>query len=67
MVHVNFGLVEGMSNRKGNVFFLEDIIDGAKKAMHDVMRKNESKIRSNPRPQKEQLIHSQSQPSLFKT
>lgn len=43
MVHVNFGLVEGMSTRKGNVVFLEDIIDGAKEAMHDVMRKNESK------------------------
>lgn len=43
MVHVNFGMVEGMSTRKGNVVFLEDIIDGAKETMHDVMRKNESK------------------------
>lgn len=41
--HVNFGLVMGMSTRKGTVVFLEDILDEAKETMHEVMRKNEAK------------------------
>ncbi|KAG2237721.1 hypothetical protein BDF21DRAFT_360866 [Thamnidium elegans] len=41
--HVNFGMVLGMSTRKGTVVFLEDILEEAKETMHDVMRKNEKK------------------------
>ena len=41
--HVKFGLVEGMSTRKGEVVFLKDILDEAKHRMMDVMREKESK------------------------
>ncbi len=43
MLHVNFGMVLGMSTRKGNVVFLEDILDDAKEVMHATMRQNEDK------------------------
>jgi len=42
-LHVNFGMVLGMSTRKGTVVFLDDILQEAKERMHDVMRKNEDK------------------------
>jgi len=41
--HVNFGMVLGMSTRKGTVVFLDDILAEAKERMHEVMRKNEEK------------------------
>lgn len=41
--HINFGMVLGMSTRKGTVVFLDDILQEAKERMHDVMRKNEDK------------------------
>ncbi|KAI8647713.1 hypothetical protein BD408DRAFT_439151 [Parasitella parasitica] len=41
--HVNFGMVLGMSTRKGTVVFLEDILEEAKNTMHEVMKKNEKK------------------------
>ncbi|CEI95983.1 hypothetical protein RMCBS344292_10155 [Rhizopus microsporus] len=41
--HVNFGMVLGMSTRKGTVVFLEDILEEAKETMHEVMRRNEAK------------------------
>jgi len=41
--HVNFGLVHGMSTRKGTVVFLEEIIKEAQSVMHDQMKKNEVK------------------------
>ncbi|KAI8904377.1 hypothetical protein EDD86DRAFT_213251 [Gorgonomyces haynaldii] len=41
--HINFGMIEGMSTRKGNVVFLEDILDQTKEEMHNVMKKNEQK------------------------
>ncbi|BGP45732.1 arginyl-tRNA synthetase [Rhodotorula kratochvilovae] len=41
--HVNFGMVQGMSTRKGTAVFLEQILDESKRVMHDVMRKNEVK------------------------
>lgn len=41
--HVNFGMVLGMSTRKGTVVFLDDILQEAKERMHDVMKKNEDK------------------------
>jgi arginyl-tRNA synthetase len=41
--HVSFGMVKGMSTRKGTVKFLDDIINTVKDVMLDVMRKNEKK------------------------
>ncbi|ANB11171.1 arginine--tRNA ligase [Sugiyamaella lignohabitans] len=41
--HVNFGMVQGMSTRKGTVVFLDNILEETKDAMHDVMKKNEAK------------------------
>lgn len=41
--HVNFGMVLGMSTRKGTAVFLDHILEEAKENMHDVMRRNEAK------------------------
>ncbi|ELA46757.1 arginine-tRNA ligase [Vavraia culicis subsp. floridensis] len=41
--HISFGMVNGLSTRKGNLVFLEDIIDAAKEAMHNTMIKNKAK------------------------
>lgn len=41
--HVNFGMVQGMSTRKGTVVFLDTILEETKEKMHEVMRKNEVK------------------------
>lgn len=41
--HVNFGLVLGMSTRKGTVKFLDDILKDVGDHMHEVMKKNETK------------------------
>ena len=41
--HINFGMVQGMSTRKGTVKFLDDILKDVGEKMHDVMRVNESK------------------------
>ena len=41
--HISYGLVEGMSTRKGTVVFLEQILDATKEEMHNVMKKNEVK------------------------
>lgn len=41
--HVSFGMVKGMSTRKGTVKFLDDIIQTVKDVMLDVMKKNEKK------------------------
>lgn len=43
VTHLNFGMVGGMSTRKGNVVFLEDILDETRDKMHEVMKKNEVK------------------------
>lgn len=42
--HVNYGMVEGMSTRKGNVEFLEDIIDEARNVMLNKMKDNKDKF-----------------------
>ncbi|KAJ2383260.1 arginyl-tRNA synthetase, partial [Coemansia sp. RSA 2611] len=44
-VHINYGLVKGMSTRKGNVVFLDDVLQESKEKMHEVMRANEAKYR----------------------
>ncbi|KAK9456332.1 hypothetical protein V1511DRAFT_497200 [Dipodascopsis uninucleata] len=41
--HINFGMVQGMSTRKGTVVFLDTILDDTKNAMHEVMKKNTAK------------------------
>lgn len=41
--HINFGMVLGMSTRKGTVVFLDNILEETKDKMHEVMKKNEAK------------------------
>ncbi|KAI9831330.1 MAG: hypothetical protein M1819_005104 [Sarea resinae] len=41
--HINFGKVQGMSSRLGNVTLLSDILDECGSAMHEVMRANAAK------------------------
>ncbi|KAG6841007.1 hypothetical protein C0991_002637, partial [Blastosporella zonata] len=43
--HVNFGKIHGMSTRKGEVKFLEDILDESRDAMLAQMMKNEEKAK----------------------
>lgn len=43
--HINFGLVLGMSTRRGTVKFLDDILRDVGDKMHDVMRKNDKKYK----------------------
>ena len=41
--HVSFGLVLGMSTRRGTVVFLDDVLRDVGEKMHEVMKKNEAK------------------------
>lgn len=41
--HVNFGMVLGMSTRRGTVKFLDDILRDVGDKMHEVMQRNQSK------------------------
>lgn len=41
--HINFGMVLGMSTRKGTAVFLDQILNESKDVMHEQMRKNEAK------------------------
>jgi arginyl-tRNA synthetase len=43
ITHINFGMVKGMSTRKGTIVFLDDILDEARETMHGVMRSNPDK------------------------
>lgn len=43
MLHINFGMVLGMSTRRGKVEFLEDVLNDAKNTMHEVMKENPAK------------------------
>ena len=43
MIHINFGMVLGMSTRRGKVEFLEDVLNDAKNTMHEVMKENPAK------------------------
>lgn len=49
--HVNYGLVQGMSTRRGNVVFLDQIIKEAAQVMHDQMQKNEEKYKAVEDPE----------------
>lgn len=50
--HVNFGMVQGMSTRKGTVVFLDNILNDTKDKMHEVMQKNEVKYNQIADPEK---------------
>ena len=49
--HINFGLVLGMSTRKGTVKFLNDILRDVADKMHEVMRANEVKYQQVEHPE----------------
>ena len=49
--HVNFGMVRGMSTRKGTVKFLDDILRDVRDKMHEVMKKNEEKYQQVENPE----------------
>lgn len=50
--HITFGMVQGMSTRKGTVKFLNDILRDVGDHMHEVMKKNESKYAQVAEPEK---------------
>lgn len=50
--HINFGMVLGMSTRKGNVKFLDDILRDVGEKMHEVMKANDSKYQQVDDPVK---------------
>lgn len=49
--HVNFGLVLGMSTRRGTVKFLDDILRDVADKMHETMKKNEAKYSQIENPE----------------
>ncbi|KAL4939636.1 hypothetical protein BDV06DRAFT_198524 [Aspergillus oleicola] len=49
--HINFGMVRGMSTRKGTVKFLDDILRDVADKMHEVMKKNPDKYEQIENPQ----------------
>jgi len=48
--HINFGMVLGMSTRKGTVKFLDDILRDVADKMHEVMQKNQAKYEQVEKP-----------------
>lgn len=52
LVHVNFGMVLGMSTRKGTVVFLDDILEAVKEKMLEIMKTNEEKFAQVEDPEK---------------
>ncbi|KAI5476453.1 arginyl-tRNA synthetase [Pseudohyphozyma bogoriensis] len=51
LVHINFGMVQGMSTRKGTAVFLEQILNESKDVMHEQMKKNEAKYNAVEDPE----------------
>ena len=49
--HVNFGMVLGMSTRKGTVKFLDDILRDVGEKMHEVMQRNKVKYEQVETPE----------------
>ncbi|GMM58803.1 arginine--tRNA ligase [Maudiozyma humilis] len=49
--HINFGMVQGMSTRKGTVVFLDNILEETKEKMHEVMKTNEAKYAQIENPE----------------
>ncbi|KAF2178010.1 arginyl-tRNA synthetase [Zopfia rhizophila CBS 207.26] len=52
ITHVRFGLVLGMSTRRGTVVFLDDVLRDVGEKMHEVMKKNEAKYARVSDPEK---------------
>lgn len=52
LVHVNFGMVLGMSTRKGTVVFLDDILEAVKAKMLEIMQTNAEKFAQVEDPEK---------------
>ncbi|OCK85588.1 arginyl-tRNA synthetase [Lepidopterella palustris CBS 459.81] len=50
--HINFGMVLGMSTRKGTAKFLDDILRDVGEKMHEVMRANQAKYEQVEDPEK---------------
>ncbi|KAL1310552.1 hypothetical protein AAFC00_000832 [Neodothiora populina] len=50
--HINFGMVLGMSTRKGTAKFLDDILRDVGEKMHEVMRSNEAKYEQVADPER---------------
>ncbi|KAK3213622.1 hypothetical protein GRF29_28g458121 [Pseudopithomyces chartarum] len=50
--HVNFGMVLGMSTRKGTAKFLDDILETVAEKMHEVMKGNQAKYEQVEEPEK---------------
>eukprot|EP00053_Salpingoeca_punica_P006299 m.59991 g.59991 ORF g.59991 m.59991 type:complete len:472 (-) comp13628_c0_seq1:357-1772(-) len=48
LTHVNFGSVKGFSTRRGNVVFLEDILDEAKTRMRAIIEQSPEKAANIP-------------------
>ncbi|KAJ3395463.1 hypothetical protein HDU92_005716 [Lobulomyces angularis] len=48
--HINFGMILDMSTRRGNVVFLEELLDATQESMHEVMKKNEEKYNQIENP-----------------
>ena len=55
LIHINYGLVQGMSTRKGTVVFLDQIIKEAGNVMHEQMMKNEDKYNAVENPEETSL------------
>lgn len=49
--HINYGLVLGMSTRRGTVVFLDQIVQEAASVMHEHMRQNEEKYAAIENPE----------------
>ncbi|KAF7159752.1 hypothetical protein CNMCM6106_007154 [Aspergillus hiratsukae] len=49
--HINFGMVRGMSTRKGTVKFLDDILRDVADKMHEVMKSNAEKYAQVENPE----------------
>ena len=49
--HINFGMVQGMSTRRGTVKFLDDILRDVGDKMHEVMKVNEKKYEQVENPE----------------
>ncbi|KAI9503312.1 arginyl-tRNA synthetase [Coemansia spiralis] len=49
--HINYGMVKGMSTRKGTVVFLDDMLMESKSNMHNVMRENDEKYKQVEDPE----------------
>ncbi|KAJ9478444.1 Arginine--tRNA ligase, cytoplasmic [Pseudozyma hubeiensis] len=50
--HINFGMILGMSTRRGTVVFLDNILDETRDKMHEVMKANEAKYAQVENPER---------------